>query len=725
MASANLKADLVIQFTAPSISNSKGDVRAKALAALNEYTELLSTLQVAGLLAAGKQGNTPEEILVIVSCPWDKLKELVEHERHSDFLHGLLTNAYPGENRDFSASPLSPADRIRLVYAYVTTTTSQGGLGIAPGSKQWPHVQSVFIPHDRTFNHTWISNWTKRQLGFNIGFQDLEVIRAQFGESVALYYSFLSSYAQALVFPALIGVAFWKFDQPYNPFYSILVVIWSVLFVEWWRIRERKLSIRWGARGAAKVEKLRVEFHPTKEMNDDYEEGFPWWKREFRILTSLPVIGTAAALLAVLLTGIFVLEAFVTQLYTGPGHQVASLVPTILFAALVPQFLAIYQKFAVALTNWENHAHQSTHDASLTVKTFALSSIVAYLGLCLSAFVYVPFGEYFMTLVHTFMLKEATKPDDNKADAKVHQEAAKLQPLSAETKQQISSKLNASRLQNQMFAYTVTNQIINTFLEVGLPFILRGAQNVKSGKGLHIQKLPREVTDTKDGDEAFVNDVKYQASLPEYSIFVDYSEMVTQFGYVALYSTIWPLAPAMALINNWLELRSDAFKMTTHTRRPVPTRVDTIGPWLENLSFIAWLAALINSALVYLFRPSSRTGFFYSIFNHHEHKSNDNPLETLETSIVPALLIALSASHGYIILRAITRHVLERALWKGCEEAREGDRKERVVKQTYLKGVTENLAASMSKEKRAASDVSSYLWTDDGRAQLEKWIKKE
>lgn len=59
--------------------------------------------------------------------------------------------------------------------------------------------------------------------------------------------------------------------------------------------------------------------------------------------------------------------------------------------------------------------------------------------------------------------------------------------------------------------------------------------------------------------------------------------MVTQFGYVALYSTIWPLAPLMALVNNWLELRSDAFKVTTHTRRPVPVRSDTIGPWLENM----------------------------------------------------------------------------------------------------------------------------------------------
>ena len=34
-----------------------------------------------------------------------------------------------------------------------------------------------------------------------------------------------------------------------------------------------------------------------------------------------------------------------------------------------------------------------------------------------------------------------------------------------------------------------------------------------------------------------------EVALPEYSLFVDYSEMVTQFGYVALWSTIWPLAP--------------------------------------------------------------------------------------------------------------------------------------------------------------------------------------
>jgi anoctamin-10 len=165
------------------------------------------------------------------------------------------------------------------------------------------------------------------------------------------------------------------------------------------------------------------------------------------------------------------------------------------------------------LANWENHAHQSTHDASLTIKTFALSSIVAYLGLSLSAFVYAPFGEYLMTAAQTFMLKEI-KRDEVKAEA---------------TTGGVSGTLDTSRLQNQMFAYMVTNQISDTFTEVGLPFILRGFSDVKSGKGLHLRNSE---ADEKDGDLALIQDIQYQASLPEYSLFVDYSEMVTQVSHI-------------------------------------------------------------------------------------------------------------------------------------------------------------------------------------------------
>jgi anoctamin-10 len=128
---------------------------------------------------------------------------------------------------------------------------------------------------------------------------------------VALYFSFLSSYARALIFPSGLGIIFYLLGQPYSLLYSTLLLLWSITFVEWWTVQERILSVRWGTHGSARVEKKRASYVP----------GFPWWKRELRMVASIPVIIFFGIVLAGLLTSIFVFEAFVTQLYTGPGHK--------------------------------------------------------------------------------------------------------------------------------------------------------------------------------------------------------------------------------------------------------------------------------------------------------------------------------------------------------------------------------------------------------------------
>ncbi|XP_042299871.1 anoctamin-8-like [Sceloporus undulatus] len=61
--------------------------------------------------------------------------------------------------------------------------------------------------------------------------------------------------------------------------------------------------------------------------------------------------------------------------------------------------------------------------------------------------------------------------------------------------------------------------------------------------------------------------------------FQDYLEMLTQFGYVVLFSSAFPLAAMCALINNIIEIRSDAFKLCTGLQRPFGQRVESIGEW--------------------------------------------------------------------------------------------------------------------------------------------------
>lgn len=61
--------------------------------------------------------------------------------------------------------------------------------------------------------------------------------------------------------------------------------------------------------------------------------------------------------------------------------------------------------------------------------------------------------------------------------------------------------------------------------------------------------------------------------------FQDYQEMFIQFGYVVLFSSAFPLAAMCALINNIIEIRSDAFKLCTGLQRPFGMRVESIGQW--------------------------------------------------------------------------------------------------------------------------------------------------
>lgn len=52
-----------------------------------------------------------------------------------------------------------------------------------------------------------------------------------------------------------------------------------------------------------------------------------------------------------------------------------------------------------------------------------------------------------------------------------------------------------------------------------------------------------------------------------------------QFGYVVFFSSAFPLAALCALVNNLIEIRSDAFKLCTALQRPFGQRVESIGQW--------------------------------------------------------------------------------------------------------------------------------------------------
>lgn len=107
-----------------------------------------------------------------------------------------------------------------------------------------------------------------------------------------------------------------------------------------------------------------------------------------------------------------------------------------------------------------------------------------------------------------------------------------------------------------------------------------------------------------DGLETYValTSVEEQFLLENYSmeetLFKDYVELMIQFGYATLFSAAFPLAPLLALINNYVELRVDAWKLCQQTKRAEPLSAETIGTWQAVVGAMSQLAVQSNALLV-------------------------------------------------------------------------------------------------------------------------------
>lgn len=62
-------------------------------------------------------------------------------------------------------------------------------------------------------------------------------------------------------------------------------------------------------------------------------------------------------------------------------------------------------------------------------------------------------------------------------------------------------------------------------------------------------------------------------------LFAEYIELLVQFGYLSLFSCVYPLTAVLLLINNLTEIRSDAYKICKLFRKPFSPPVANMGVW--------------------------------------------------------------------------------------------------------------------------------------------------
>lgn len=65
-----------------------------------------------------------------------------------------------------------------------------------------------------------------------------------------------------------------------------------------------------------------------------------------------------------------------------------------------------------------------------------------------------------------------------------------------------------------------------------------------------------------------------------------------------MFVVAFPLGPLLALFNNIIEIRLDAFKALTLMRRPLPQRAEDIGVWLPIINIISKIGIITNGAII-------------------------------------------------------------------------------------------------------------------------------
>ncbi|KAJ3016571.1 hypothetical protein HKX48_003960 [Thoreauomyces humboldtii] len=617
------------------------DANASAMQAWEDVVSRLLSVHLAFRIQDWGRGK----LAIYVRCPDRVLKREVYRSRVTDWLNdsGISELEPPVVLTDLdNPSPLSPAERSRFVHELLTTPTYEGGAGItmdedvvgvtdAVGGK---YVEAIFAPHDKEFSDKWVKNWAKKWL---LTDGDLDAIRDYAGEKVAYYFGFLRFYLASLIFPAVVGMVTHYVDGDFSYYYGLFLVGWSTVFIALWNRRAQQLASRWGTRNYSKIEKVRPEFRPTKfvvdQVTHERQPYYPYWRRW--IVQSCITLPTTLVTIASMMAVVFVLVSVqaATKVYDGPGKDFVGYIPTIVYSASIPTMGSYYARLAARLVELENFSTDTQHAESYAQKLFTFTSLVAFMALFAESYIFIPFSTQ---IGHALKSRGFTTSE--------------------------TMDLGPESLSTRMAYLMVTAQVINAFTEVVVPLLTTKYGTVR--KGLERSEKEKQKESEEDG---WVRRAKKEFERPSYDVAGDYSEMAIQFGYVMLFSTGYSLAPLLCLINNFFELRTDAFKICHATRRPTPIRADNIGPWLRNLRLLSYVGSSITiPSLVVLYRGWQPTS---------------NPGQAVLDRLPWCLAAVLVAEHLYLLVKWAVDEAVRSVPTGG------GDRRRRAafdLKRTYL-----------------------------------------
>ncbi|KAF1549896.1 Anoctamin-6, partial [Eudyptes moseleyi] len=554
-----------------------------------------------------------------------------------------LSNFYIQDKDTF----FNPATRSRIVHFILsrveyTTKNNVKKFGINKLLDTGTY-KAAFPLHDSSFRHLSTDSdcpseryllyreWAHPKNIFKL--QPLDFIRKYYGEKIGIYFAWLGFYTNMLIVAAVVGVGcflygcltkdnctwsqevcdpniggniimcpqcdkvctYWNltitcesskklciFDSFGTLVFAVFMGIWVTLFLEFWKRRQAELEYEWDTvEYLEQEEQVRPEYearcsHVVMNEITQQEEHVPYTAcgKCIRMTFCTSAVFFWILLIIASVIGIIVYRLSVFLVFSAklPKHingteairkyltpQTATSVTASLISFIVIMVLnVIYEKVAILITDFELPRTQTDYENSLTTKMF-LFQFVNYYSSCF----YIAF----------FKGKFVGHPGNP------------VYWLGKYRNEECDPGGCLLELTTQLAIIVGGKAIWNNIQEVLLPW-------VKNLIGRYCAAARSEKVVPR-----WEQDYHLQP-IGKLGLFYEYLEMVIQFGFVTLFVASFPLAPLLALINNTLEIRLDAWKLTTQFRRMVPQKAQDIGAWQPIMQGIAILAVVTNAMII-------------------------------------------------------------------------------------------------------------------------------
>ncbi|XP_075693113.1 anoctamin-3 isoform X2 [Rhinoderma darwinii] len=499
--------------------------------------------------------------------------------------------------------------------------------------------EAAFPPHEGSYKsrhpikthgaqnhrHLLYERWARWGMWYK--YQPLDLIRRYFGEKIGLYFAWLGWYTGMLIPAALVGLFVFLyglftmdssqvsveiceanetimcpmceknctlqrlnesciyakvthlFDNGGTVFFAIFMAIWATVFLEFWKRRRAVLTYDWDLIDwEDEEEELRPQFEAkysklerVNPITGKPEPFQPFSDKLSRLMVSVSGIFfmislVLTAVFAVVVYRLVAMEQFASfnwDFIKKYWQFATSGTGVCINFMIIMSLNVVYEKVAYLLTNLEHPRTESEWENSFALKMFLfqfvnLNSSIFYIAFFLGRFAGRP-GKY-NRLFQRWRLEEC------------HPSGCLID------------------LCLQMGVIMVLKQMWNNFMELGYPLLQNWWSRRKIKKG-------GQAVESKLTIPQWEKDWNLQP-MNAHGLMEEYLEMVIQFGFTTIFVAAFPLAPLLALLNNIIEIRLDAYKFVTQWRRAMPARATDIGIWYGILEGIGVLAVITNAFVI-------------------------------------------------------------------------------------------------------------------------------